>query len=32
MLYGNDLNCVQMYIIKNEELALEAVKELVNLG
>jgi len=28
----NDLNCMHMYLIKDEELAIETVKELVIWG
>jgi len=30
MAYDNDLNYVQMYLIKDEELAVETLKELIN--
>jgi len=32
MIYDNDINCLQMYLVKDEDLAEEAVKELVILG
>jgi len=32
MIYDSDLNYVQMYLIKDEELAKEAAKELAILG
>jgi len=32
MVYNNDLNCIHLHLIKDKELAEEAVKEFIILG